>query len=466
MKTKTLLLLLAFTISLSSKGQNADLQKALTAMGTEKLNTLQYSATGKIGALGQSHVAGEDWPLFVVKTYSRTIDYNTMSSSEDLVRTYQDPPAKGGGAPFLNESKQSIVVAGLPSSLDAMEDRHLQLLITPHGFLKQAAKSSAKATKGKGGKSEISFQAGKFKFSGTVNGQGLVEKVLTWNHNHVLGDMLVETTYSDYKDYDGVKLPMRITQAQGGHTMLELLIQDVQPNVQNVNITTPAATPPAAAVVESKKLADWVWFIGGGSHNSILFEFNDHLVVFEGPLHETRSSAVIDEVKKLVPNKPIRYVINSHHHFDHSGGLRTYVAEGATVITSASNKKFYEDAWKTSRTLVPDKLSQNPKKATFVTVKDYYKLTDGTHTIELHLNQGSPHNGAMLIGYLPREKILMVVDDYSPGRLVNGKLVPVAQSFADNLYENIQRLKLDVTTIAPGHGSVVPFSEMVRDVGR
>jgi hypothetical protein len=92
-------------------------------------------------------------------------------------------------------------------------------------------------------------------------------------------------------------------------------------------------------------------------------------------------------------------------------------------------------------------------------------LADGTHTLELHHNQGSNHNAGMLFGYLPKEKILFVVDEYSPGRL-NGALVPVAKGFADNLHLNLQRLNLDVATIAPAHGAVVPFSDMLKDIGK
>jgi glyoxylase-like metal-dependent hydrolase (beta-lactamase superfamily II) len=469
MKKQILFLIIAmnlipFLTNAQSKLDPA-LQKAITAMGTENVNTIEYEGTGKAGTLGQSHIPGMPWPMLIIKSYSRTIDYANMTSFEEAVRIYDNPPANGGGAPFLNEQKQTNRIQGFPSNLDSIEERHLQLLITPHGFLKQAARTK-NTIKKLGNGEELSFQAGKYKIVGTINEKGLLEKVQTWTASQVLGDMLIETLYSDYKDYNSIKFPTHIVQNMGGHKVLDLVVSNVQPNI---SFTMPPAQPPAAQQpmsVNATKLADHIWFLAGGSHNSILAEFKDHVVVLEAPLNEARSLAVIAEVKKLVPGKPIRYIVNSHHHFDHSGGLRTYVAEGASIITHAINPKFYEGAWKAPRTISPDRLSTNPKQATFIPVNDKHVLTDATNTLELYHNQGSSHNGGMLIGYFPREKILFVVDEYSQGRLVDGKLVPVALGFAENLYGNLQRLKLDVSTIAPGHGTVVPYSELLRDLGK
>lgn len=106
--------------------------------------------------------------------------------------------------------------------------------------------------------------------------------------------------------------------------------------------------------VEVQKVAQGVWYLTGGSHHSVAVEFKDHVVVVEAPWNEERSLAVIAEVKKTIPGKPIKYVVNTHHHFDHSGGLRTYVAEGATVITHEMNKAFYEESWIPGRWLSPE----------------------------------------------------------------------------------------------------------------
>ena len=459
-------------------GGKAILQKAEITMGDGNLKSIQYAGSGKAGTLGQSHLPSAAWPTLVVKSYTRTIDYPTQSSREEMVRTLEEPPAKGGGAPFAGEQKQVNIVSGLyawnmagentqaaPASL---EERQLQIVSTPHGFLKQALISNTTSKKVKGG-TEVSYSMlGKFKVTGTINGQGLVEKVDTWLPSPVLGDMPVETTFTGYKDYNGVKFPAHIVQNQGGHMVLDLNVTNVVPNAPNAALVAPDAVKKAKVppvVAESEKLAYGVWFIGGGSHNSVVLEGKDFITVIEAPLSEERSLAVIAEAKKLVPGKPIRYLVNTHHHFDHSSGIRTYVAEGATIVTSEVNKDYYEQAWKAPRTLMPDNLSRNPKKATFVTVKDSYTLDDGNRKLELHLTEGDDHNGAILFGYLPKERILIEADDFTPPP-PNGTIVPLAKTFGNGLYDNIQKLKLDIQTIAPLHGRVVPYGEMPKALGK
>ena len=170
---------------------------------------------------------------------------------------------------------------------------------------------------------------GQLKVKALVNEDNLVEKVESWNTNPVLGDMLTETTYTDYKDFGGVQFPTKITQKQGGFPTLDLTISEVKPNAP-VDIQVPDNVRQASVQVKTDKVADGVWYLTGGTHHSVVVEMKDHLVVIEGPQNDERATAVIAEVKKTVPNKPIKYVVNSHHHFDHAGGLGAFVAEGAT----------------------------------------------------------------------------------------------------------------------------------------
>ena len=209
-------------------------------------------------------------------------------------------------------------------------------------------------------------------------------------------------------------------------------------------------TPPAVTS-RCEKLANGVYYLKGGTHHSVAIDQRDHIVVVEGPQNEARSLAVIAKVKETIPNKPIRYLVNTHVHFDHSGGLRTYVDEGATIVTHEMNKPYYEQAWAAPRTINPDRLAQSKKAATFETFTDKHVLTDGKRTIEIHQIAGSGHNDAFAMVYLPTEKILDRGRRVHAGRSQRAA-AGGANPFSVNLYENIQRLKLDVRQIAALHG--------------
>ena len=200
---------------------------------------------------------------------------------------------------------------------------------------------------------------------------------------------------------------MKIVVTQGGFPLWDLSITNVMPNAP-LDLTVPEtvanAAPPSAPQTMSTKLANGVWHVTGGSHHSVVVEFADYMAVVEAPLDEARSLAVIAEAKKLVPNKPLRYVLTTHHHFDHSGGLRTYVAEGATVVTHQSNVPYFEKTLVAPATLSPDAQSKAAKMPTLqgVTGKDI--LTDGKQTIEIYATGGDTHTNEYTLIYLPGPK--------------------------------------------------------------
>ncbi len=189
-----------------------------------------------------------------------------------------------------------------------------------------------------------------------------------------------------------------------------------------------------------------------GGYGAVIADFKDYIVVIEGPQNDMRAEQIIAEAKRLVPNKPIRYVINTHAHFDHSGGLRAFVAEGATIVTYQSNKAFYEKIVKAPHTLVPDKLSQmNPQpKLKIETVGEKKVMTDGEHQIDIYHLQGSTHDEGMLIVYLPKQKVLIEADEFNVGA-PNAPTPAQINPYQTNLLANIERLKLDVDRIIPIH---------------
>ncbi|HTF13170.1 MAG TPA: MBL fold metallo-hydrolase, partial [Burkholderiales bacterium] len=191
----------------------------------------------------------------------------------------------------------------------------------------------------------------------------------------------------------------------------------------------------------------------------------DHVVLVESPLYDERALPVFEAVKKLVPGKPIRYVVNSHTHFDHAGGLRAAAAEGATIITQSQNKPYFEKAFIIPNRIAPDALAKSGKQPKIEGVGEKRVLTDGARTIEIHRLKNSVHTDTFLIVYLPREKLLIEADAYTP-------LPPDAQAPTPpngnnvNLVENIEQLKLAVERILPLHGRMVPTAELYRTAGK
>jgi glyoxylase-like metal-dependent hydrolase (beta-lactamase superfamily II) len=165
-------------------------------------------------------------------------------------------------------------------------------------------------------------------------------------------------------------------------------------------------------VVTAEKLGDGVYryTAGNGSYDSVMVEFPDYIMMLEAGQNEARALAYIAEAKKQFPNKPIRYVMNTHPHSDHTGGLPAVVAEGATIITHKNNEEFFERALNTPRTLLTDTLAKNPKKAKVEAVGDKKVYSAGGRTVEFYHVPGAPHSNGLMIAYLPKEKVLFQGD--------------------------------------------------------
>jgi glyoxylase-like metal-dependent hydrolase (beta-lactamase superfamily II) len=473
------------------------LQAAAKNMGADTVRTLEFSGTGMNAAVGQSFAPGTDWPRFEITSYSKFVDYENRASREQLTRRQGTNPLQGGGGtPLQGEQQQQGLLSGnfawnvqgttANPAAGAVELRQLDILMTPHGFLKAALAPGANPTAytrtsqlpGQPGRrvTVVSFTAlGKYKISGAITDQNLVEYVQTWIANPVLGDMLYEIRYTQYRDFAGVKFPGDIHTHQGdqrldeGHNSFQLTVKDVRANASAPAITVPdnvrQASAPAGTKAVSQKLAEGVWYVGGAGANSVAVEFRDFVAIVESPTNEQRSIAVLDETRRLVPSKPVRYLVNTHHHFDHLGGIRTFVAEGATIITHQRNRDFYERVVfsPAPRTLEPDRLSITPRAPVFETLNERYALSDGTRVLEIYAVPGLAHNQNMLIAYLPREKIVIEGDLWTPPAA--GATAPAVNASNRTFRDTVQRLKLDVAQIASIHGRVATWDEFARHVG-
>ena len=212
-----------------------------------------------------------------------------------------------------------------------------------------------------------------------------------------------------------------------------------------------AACAAPALTVTSEKLGDGLYRLttGPGSYDSVIVEFKDYIMMLEAGQSEARALAYIAETKKLIPNKPIRYVMNTHPHADHTGGLPTLVAEGAIVITQKNNEDFLEKALNTPRTLLNDTLAKNPKKAKIEAVAEKKVYSDGTRTVEMYHVAPVPHSNGLMIAFIPKEKVLFQGDfSVNPGEPANDHvkaLVPI-----------LEKLNLDFVRYINVHASAAP----------
>lgn len=451
----------------ASPDLKAAVDKSMKAMGAENVKTIVISGEGADGCVGQPYNPNSDWwRKFSNKNYVRSIDLEARGWRLQRVRGEGENPGRGGcnAGPVTDQTQNQVTMA----AANAPWNNQLEYIFLPEGFLKVALEKSAnvKSETIKGKKyTVLSFMGdNKAPVNGYIDDMGYVEKVETKIDNNVLGDIMWDAVYTDWKDFGGVKFPTHIVQYQGAPKYFELTVSDVKTNVP-VDLTAPARGGrggpggpggpgrgrggPTGPI--SEDLGGGFWLITGG-YGAVVADFKTYIVVIEGPQNDMRAEQIISEAKKLVPNKPIKYVINTHAHFDHSGGLRAFVAEGAIIVTHKVNKPHYEKIFKDPHTLAPDKLSQmNPQpKIKIETMTEKKILTDGQHTIALYHVQGSTHDEGMLIVYLPKQKVLVEADEFNVGQ-ANAPTPATINPYHTNLLANIERLHLDVDRIIPIH---------------
>ena len=538
------LLVGARSIPTATQGQAGDVRTLLEAVsrniGAETLNTLEYTASGMITAPGQGYVPipvlggiPESWPRFSVTTYTMTIDYTTMSSREAYTRTSPEPPMRypgldgpgvehgnlsdvgvrrGGGfisdpAPRQFDLRVNGRIAWNVTNnkpvrqwqylygIDTAEYRQLEIILTPHGFVKAALAPGANPMLVSGGgprRVVLNNVLGKYKVVGTLE-DNYVRMVETWIPVPVVGDMRITHEYTEYKDFGGVKMwtydhSHMVDTNQNDNRQYRVSNVRANVNIPAEMFAVPAAVQQATRPpvrVESTQLAPGVWVLGGGSHNSVLVEFRDFLAVVEAPQNDERSQAVVAEIRRIVPNKPIRYAVNTHYHWDHSGGLRGIVAAGATqIVTSDANANYFNRImFGLPRRLIPDSLSQRETllgrfvRPQYVRVGNQpamitdrrFGTTDPAKFMEFYnVGQGSPpyssHNEEFLVVYLPAERILINADLYTPPAAgAQPPAMPPEGVVA--IGQIIRRYNLPVAQHVPIHGRPGSHAQFLKILG-
>ena len=446
---------------------------AQTALGDVK--SVTYSGSAKDVAFQQCGAnaanmtcQGTHDPMRPINNYVRVIDLTAPASRH----TGTTNNIGAGGSTTVTPGVFFQQVTSQQADVSQPWAGSLEFYITPWGFLKGAAENNATLSHRKvDGKNYavlswspvVKAPSGKsYVINGYVDDKHMVDRVETWLGENIMGDMHIVATYTGWKDFGGVIAPSKIVQMRGGWPFFEVDVTAAKANPPDVASLAPAPAgrggpggggPPAPAtlVVTSEKLGDGLYRLttGPGSYDSVIVEFKDYIMMLEAGQSEARALAYVAETKKLIPNKPIRYVMNTHPHSDHTGGLPVLVAEGAIIITQKNNEEFLDKALNTPRTLMTDTLAKNPKKAKFETVAEKRVYSDGTRTVEMYHIYPAPHSNGLIIAYIPKEKVLFQGDfSVTPGEPANDHvkaLVPV-----------LERLNLDFDRYINVHASAAP----------
>jgi glyoxylase-like metal-dependent hydrolase (beta-lactamase superfamily II) len=481
------LLALGGCTTLTPEAQTAALiAQAEKAMGSAGMKTLTVTGRGSGASVGQAYVPGTAWPGVQLTALSRSLNFETAAFREEFIRTRSEPLG-GGALPLMGSGDaRGVVLArenfawdvagtatvSAPAALPARV--HDLWMSTPAGAIQAAARMGARA----GVRRDflrrwdtLTFDLpGQFSATLVLEDTGLISRIEATVPHAVLGEMPVVTQFFDYRPYASVVQPARIVQEQGGFAALDLNVTSMVAN-EAVEITIPDNVRAATEAVTVEKVAEGVWFLGGGTHNSVAIELSGQIVLVELPLHEGRARAVLDQANKLVPGKQALTVVGTHHHFDHAGGLRVAADQGATLITSALARPYFEAAFARPARAAAQPVAPAAPPARYVGVEAKTVLADATRPVEIHELQGSIHARGLLVVWLPREQLLIEADAYTPGPPpapgapeAPPPAVPNANHL--NLVQNLERLGLAPQRILPLHGRVVPVADLYAQLGR
>jgi glyoxylase-like metal-dependent hydrolase (beta-lactamase superfamily II) len=438
------------------------------------IRTLAIEGEGMNGNLGQDMTPEATSQLFKITGYQRFTDVAggrvrvEQTRTPNFVYFQGNQPQKQvlgfDGAVGYNVSPNGTATRVTTA---VANDRRAEIYHHPITVIRAALDPSTKLSNSHalGNERVVDIEtANGLKFTLAVDAASrLPTRVVSMTDNVNLGDVAIETRFDEYQNVSGVQLPAHVTTTTDKYKTAELRVtkQSVDGDVGDLTAPAdarsgPAVAGPPAAKVTVEEVGKGIWFLAGQSHHSVLVEFADHLSLIEAPQNEVRTLAVIARARELRPDKPLTSVINTHHHFDHSGGLRAAVSEGLTILTQTQNAAFYETAVRRSHSIVPDALAKNPKPLKIEAVAEELTLKDAAMTMTLYRIAGSPHADTLLMAYFPKEKLLVEADVFSPGSAV--------QPYAANLLENIKRHNLKIDRIVPIHGTIARYADFLRAV--
>mgnify|MGYP006273303445 CR=1 FL=1 len=432
--------------------------------------TLTIEGTGTQYNLGQDLTPDQHDQTFALDPYRRVLDIANARQRVQQRRTPQFPYYQGqqpqeqiqvldGTVAFnVNASGQATRVGGDAEAERRLDYWHHPLTIA-RALLQPSTKVTSVQTIGMTRQAAVATPDRTFVLTTDATGQPLSIASRVAHPN--LGDVVVMTTFAKYVDVGGLKLPSELSGKVDDfttwdvHAARQSLDEPAEGLAAPAEVAAAAAASPAPTVT-AEVIGKGAWRLAGQSHHSALIEFRDHLMLIEAPQSEARTLAVIAHAKSLVPGKPLTQLVTTHHHFDHTAGMRAAIADGMTVITQAGNKAWVEAMAARPYSILPDTLAKHPARLQVETVDGEREIADQGQQVVLYHLEGNPHSDTLLVAYLPRDRVLIEVDAFSPGAPAN--------PYAANLLEHIQKRKWRVDTIVSLHGPNATLSDLQQAV--
>lgn len=457
--------------------QTSLLDNVVRAMGGKDrvlaVRTITLTGTGDNFNFGQGMTPEPPLPRFEVTQFRRILDFANrrwrLEQSREPRFTTPNTAVQRQVAGVDGDVGYDVPADGTPrrSTAQAAKDRSYDLTLHPLGFLRAAYAEGSEVSAGEpiAGLRHVRLTVGGEKFAMLIDPRtNLPARTRKVIYNAMIGDAVLEVRFSDWREVSGVRVPMRVVQRlDGRYPLSDIRMSAAELDAEGVNLAASdsvrAAAPAPAPVitVTVEEVASGLWLLAGQSHHSVVIEMSDHLLLVEAPQSDARTLAVIEKARALRPNKPLRSVINTHHHFDHAGGIRAAMSEGLTVITHQGNKVFYDSLARRRHSIIEDAQSKNTRRARVEGVAARRVLTDGSRRVEIHHIRGNPHAATLLMVYLPAEKMLIEADVYNPPAA--GAPTPPAR-FSPNLLANIDRLGLNVDQVIPIHGRIFSIADL------
>lgn len=328
---------------------------------------------------------------------------------------------------------------------------------------------------------------------------GLPARVRTLDYDNVWGDVSYDVVFSDWREFSGVKIPMRRQNELNGRVVIDTQLTDVRinPPVDTARLQIPPAVLASAAKpttgnvpyqwvirrqfigtymdsdnvsydakgspgLRLQEIAPGVHHLQGGTHNSLVVEMSDHLIVVDAPVTDAQSLWVVKETKAKFPGKPIRWVVLTHHHMDHAGGVRGFLAEGGTLVVGQGAGAHFRAVLNAPITRNADMPPREFHSTPILEVPESHVMSDSRGRQVIAYVMDNPHAKGMMMAYVPDAKLGFVTDIWTPGPPLPATPNPGLAAVVNT----VKRAGLQPERFAGGHGATADYQMLARLVGQ